>query len=385
MKQSEMLLLKLIRSTVLQSEEDFSEFHSFAEWGELFALCSKHSVVGIVFDKIIEAFGDSIPEIFASRFKQKALSEMSFQAVRSQSFKRIYGEIKKENITAVVLKGEILRQLYPQPESRTSLDEDLLIDEKDYEMLKKVMTSLGLEEVNEGENDKHWMSRKNGTYLEIHFTPFENEKTYESWNKIFDDWKDKSIENENGIVALSREDNLIFLILHAAKHFIYSGVGIKQILDIALFMKSFQKNLDFSYIERALKKSNTLYFAEALTAFIKNYLYEDVYCFGKTEADCEFFQDVFGGGSLGKGDESRVHSANVTSSAFKGKSKIKKILFPPKERLFVKYPFCRKYKILLPLAWIMRLFSYLLKGKKTSALKTGNARLQMLKKYGLIK
>lgn len=386
MKSYEELLLKLIRCAVLRNDEDFSEFSDFTEWGELFALCSKHSVVGMIYDKLTEVFGSQIPEKYSFWFKQNAFKEMSFQAVRSLSFVSIYRELLKENIAPVVLKGEVLRQLYPQPESRTSLDEDLLIKAKEYPKLKKELSLLGFEEINEGGDDKHWVNKKYSLYFEIHFTPFTKDESYQKWNEILRGYSERTVENKNGIVSLSREDNLIFLILHAAKHFIYSGVGIKQILDIALFMRKYQNDMDFSYIRSALRKTKTLAFAEAVTAFIKKYLYSDVYCFGRKAVEEDFVTDVFGGGSLGKGDEDRVHSANVTASAFKGQSSVKKILFPPAERLKRNYPFCRKNPLLLPLAWLLRLISYLFgKGKKKSALKTGGRRLKLLKKYGLIK
>lgn len=384
MKSEEKLLLKLIRSAVFESNEDFSEFSEFENWNGLFSLCSKHSVVGVVYDCFTRAFGERVPAKYALAFKQIAFQEMSFQTVRSMSFETVYKKLRQRGFAPVILKGEVLRRLYPQPESRTSLDEDFLINEKDYPALKNELTLSGFEEVNEGEDDKHWVNKKYSLYFEIHFSPFSKEKSYEKWNSVFENYDKRIIENENGVVSLSREDNLIFLILHAAKHFIYSGVGIKQILDIALFMKEYQNDMDFSYIKNALKKTKMLTFAEELTAFIEQYLYGGVHLFGKRQADADFVSDVMSGGSLGKGDEERVHSANVTASAFKGKSSLKKILFPPKERLYRKYPFCKKFKILIPVAWVMRILSYIFKNRKKSALKTGNTRLKMLKKYGLI-
>lgn len=383
MNLSEQLLLKLIRSAVLQKNEDFSDFSDFEDWNGLLLLCSKHNVVGMVYDKIIEVFKDKIPEPLALRLKHITFNEMSFQMARTQSFKTMYKELLKDNFNPIVLKGEVLRNLYPQPESRTSLDEDLLVAKSDYDRLTKKLLSLGFEEANESEDDKHWVNKKLSVYFEIHFTPFSDTKSYKKWNAVFDNWEQRIIKS-NDIISLSREDNLIFLLLHSAKHFIYSGVGLKQILDIALFMKKYQNDMDFSYITAALKSTNTLKFVNAVTAFIKEYIFEEVYCFSKGKPDEGFIKDVMNGGSLGQGDEERRHSANVTASAFKGNSRFKEIIFPPRERIYLKYPFSRKYPILIPLAWLMRLASFLVSGKKMSSLKTGNERLRMLKKYGLI-
>lgn len=382
MKPYEELLLKLIRSAVLQKQEDFSEFSDFADWGNLFALSSSHSVVGMIYDKMIEVFDGKIPEKYAIWFKHSAFKEMSFQAVRSLTFASIYEELKKKNIAPVVLKGEVLRRLYPKPESRTSLDEDLLIEPEDYEPLKNELVSMGFEEAGEGRDEKHWVNKKYSVYFEIHFSPFPTEKSYESWNRIFDNYKDRSMVNENGVVSLSRTDNFIYLFLHAAIHFIYSGVGIKQLLDIALFIKKYKDEIDFKYAETMLKKAKAFNFAAEITAFIKKYFCEDVFTFTKKEVDESFAQDVFSSGSLGKSDKDRIHSANVTSTKFTGKSSLKKILFPPKKRLQIQYPFAKKYPFLLPVAWLLRLLSNLTHGKRS--LQTGNERLKLIKKYGLI-
>ena len=219
-------------------------------------------------------------------------------------------------------------------------------------------------------------------YFEIHTTPFPIKKSFEKWNRAFDGYQTRTIVNNNGVISFSREDNLIFLILHAVKHFVYSGVGIKQILDIALFMREYGDEINLERVKETLKKIKTLTFAAELTAFIKEYIYPDTYTFDDVELGDDFVQDVFSSGSLGKADEERIHSANVTSSAFIGRSSLKKILFAPRERLQLQYPFAKKHPILLPVAWFLRLITHLPRGKKT--LQTGGERLRMIKKYGLI-
>lgn len=384
MKPYEELMIKLIRSSVMKTEEDFSEFSDFTQWGELFALCEAQSVTGMVYDKLAADFVRYMPEKYASWFKQSAFKAMSFQTVRSLAFDGIYQTLARSGVPHIVLKGEALRQLYPQPESRTSLDEDLLVNERDYGKLKNELELMGFEEINEGDEDRHWVNKKYSVYFEIHFTPFPGEKAYEKWNAALKDCHSRTVKNKKGLVTLSHEDSLIFLILHAAKHFVYSGVGIKQILDIALFMKEYQDETDMRYVRAALKKTKTLQFAAALTGFISEYLCSGIYCFGDDTADTDFTADVMSGGSLGKADSGRVHSANVTSSAFRGQSSIKKILFPPKKRLQTNYPFCKKIPLLLPVAWMMRIVSYIFRGKKTAALKTGGERLRLIKRFGLI-
>lgn len=43
-------------------------------------------------------------------------------------------------------------------------------------------------------------------------------------------------------------DHLIFLLLHAFKHFISSGVGVRQLCDIALWMRRFGAQIDWQRV-----------------------------------------------------------------------------------------------------------------------------------------
>ena len=50
------------------------------------------------------------------------------QTIRSDAFLRLYREFLHEGLIIVVLKGIIVRSLYPQPDNRPSNDEDLYVE-----------------------------------------------------------------------------------------------------------------------------------------------------------------------------------------------------------------------------------------------------------------
>ena len=66
-------------------------------------------------------------------------------------------------------------------------------------------------------------------------------------------------------------------------------------------------------------------------------------------------------------------------------------MFPSAKKLEGRYPYLKKYPILLPVAWIDRILKY---RKETAvdggndaaeSVKIGNQRIELLKKYGIIK
>ena len=53
-------------------------------------------------------------------------------------------------------------------------------------------------------------------------------------------------------------DHLLYLILHALKHFLYSGFGIRQVCDIALFSERYRDEIDWSRVKTELQSVSAL-------------------------------------------------------------------------------------------------------------------------------
>ena len=78
-------------------------------------------------------------------------------------------------------------------------------------------------------------------------------------------------------------------------------------------------------------------------------------------------------------------------SGKKAGNTVLKSLFPSAKKMESRYPYLRKYPVLLPIAWADRILKY---RKETAAgggnaaadsVKIGNQRIELMKKYGIIK
>ena len=67
-------------------------------------------------------------------------------------------------------------------------------------------------------------------------------------------------------------DHLLFLILHALKHLMSSGFGIRQALDIYLFIQKYSADIDWDYISTSLKENQGESFFADLICIGNRYL-----------------------------------------------------------------------------------------------------------------
>ena len=60
--------------------------------------------------------------------------------------------------------------------------------------------------------------------------------------------------NTSNQFYFSDNDFYVYFIVHTYKHFLNSGMGLRTVLDVYLYVSNLQEKLDFDYIEEQLKK-----------------------------------------------------------------------------------------------------------------------------------
>ncbi len=198
------------------------------------------------------------------------------------------------------------------------------------------------------------------------------------------------------IMTLSPTDHALYLICHALKHFLHSGVGLRQAADLAVFAQAYEGSIRWDQVLNACRSKQIETFAAAMLQLGKRYFaLEKTPCgFDEIETDCEgLLKDSLAGGIYGNTDLDRMHSSKLTLEAAaapkQGRTQrgIWKSLFPGKAYLQSHYPYARKHPILLPVAWGERLAHYAMRGNKESAVKSlqiGRERVELLKQYKII-
>ena len=235
---------------------------------ELFRLAMEHHVLPLVVDALYD--GEEADPTMRGLADQ-ARSLVIEQVQRTADFLLLMQSFEKKGLRPVVVKGLVCRSLYPEPELRPSVDEDLLIRPEDFAACDAAMRAAGFR-VEKGSEDEDYeivyLHPESGFCIELHTGLFPAESpAYGDCASYFDGAIDRAVELEiDGVrvKTLSPTDHLLFLICHAYKHLLHAGVGIRQICDMELMAERFEKDLDWGYIRRSCDELKLSVFTAAL-------------------------------------------------------------------------------------------------------------------------
>lgn len=414
--QIQQMLLDVLKAAVRGarfqvSQEDLDHI----DWTELHKLVVTHHISALIYDAVGQEVRQS--EKYAREaaiWKQEAMREIFLQMQTTANFLSTYQKLNDAGVQALVVKGLICRQTYPKPDYRVSSDEDMLIKKEDFEKCDRVLQECGYqrEPLKEGTlpYEVTYHNFQMGVSLEVHMSFFpEDSDAYGYLNREFDQVFRHAVSQniENTVVStLDPTEHYFYLICHSFKHFLHSGFGIRQVCDLMMFQEAYGETIRWNEILEKLERLHMKTFWANLAAIMKEDLGADLekaqipYCPEIEKADRQdLLLDLLQGGIYGDSSMERKHSSNITLQAAAAGKKdtigsFRASLFPNRNYMEGKYPWLGGKPWLLPAAWILRILEYLKNRKNrisTTGQETGNSvevgfeRVQLLKKYGIIK
>ncbi len=405
---------------MMQTQEDFLKIMSKALHGEqiaseppgdelqeILAIAVKQHLLPV----ILEAFpGACVPDSERSVlaiYKQLAIGQVTQQAGHTLDFLALYRYLRKEGLHPVVVKGEICSRLYPQQYHRISVDNDLYLEKTELRACHRALVAYGLQTDTPEEQlhlkdeityqDKN-QDGNNRFYIEVHNALFDTDPDAPgNLNACFTDILQNAVEID-GMLAMSPQDHLLYLILHAFKHFIYSGVGIRQTCDITLWAHAYSEQIDWQRLFESCKCVHAEIFAAAQWRIAEclGFPMPPDECWQNITIDIDpMLEDMFAGGVFGADSLTRLHTSTVTLNAIQKsrrgkKTGIMRSIFPARTYMAGRYPYVQKCSFLLPVAWISRMIGYIgeVKHNESSrvsdSLRLAKERIRLLKYYGVI-
>ena len=375
------------------------------QWEQILLLAQAHQVLPMVVNACYQTPGLVGTPLLASA-RVSVRQQVFVQARKTAEFLVLYRKLRQAGAAPLVVKGIICRNLYPQPDYRTSSDEDVLIQPEQFDLCHEVMTAFGMETAEdlarfEKMYEIPYGKKGSPLYIELHKSLFSEEsEAYGELNSYFEHAHEAAVEETvegETILTMAPTDHLFYLICHSFKHFLHGGFGIRQVCDIALFARHYGEQICWERVLENCRKIRAEKFAEALFAIGKQHLglEPELPEFWAMDVDERpMLDDLLSSGIYGKTSPERQHSANMTLNAVarrkQGKdegSGVLKSLFPGAVALESRYPYLKKYPALLPVAWVSRIFRFAAKGGSDGAKKTiqlGNERVELLRQYGIL-
>ncbi len=187
-----------------------------------------------------EALGDRerrterLAKIRAAYDKQLLIAVTRYHRITTE-LKTISAALEAAKIDFIPLKGSVIREYYPDPKVRTSCDIDILVKREDLERADEALrNTLGLTRHGRNAHDVSYYT-KSGIHLELHFELIESFNNKFVAKTLEDVWSYASPKaGYTHQCELTGGMYYFYHIAHMAKHFINGGLGIRQIMDIAV-------------------------------------------------------------------------------------------------------------------------------------------------------
>lgn len=412
MTRAEEAFLALVRAGI-QGEKPADAALDGSEWEAVLELAERHKLLPLVLDaafglRSLMAQGTGKQPVDVLEQRKTVLDQVGRQAIQENEFLNLILALRARGLEPLVVKGAICRKLYPKPMLRPSVDDDLLIPPEQAAAFHAALQELDLKPDNpryDPETDWELSYHRPGSplYVELHKALFDPASpVFASFNSYFADTAAHPARvriQDVELLTAAPTDHLLFLLLHAYKHFLFSGFGLRIVSDICLFSRGHAAEIDFPAVLAACTDLRCERFAAAVFRIGEKYL--DIAApeaFGLPVDEAPLLADVLSSGNLGEAID-RLHSAHITLQTVaadrlgaRAGGTIRNTVFLPASALSGRYPYLKKCPWLLPVAWVSRTATYAMgrlrrksgAERPAASLRIGKNRVDLLRAYHII-
>ena len=234
------------------------------DWEAVVRFAQEQYVLPLVGIALLKNSDLVCPEEIRNQVIAIARSLSSTNLIRQQRIMKLLQELEAIGVCAKLIKGYSVGECYAYPETRESNDTDILISPEQEKAVCGFLRDRGFRVDKRGVTSHHTVGQhpKLGM-VEVHIQLYA-ELMQDVWFQRCK--KEVQIQEEfvrvgdaSGYLSLGYTDHLIFLTLHTIKHFIISGMGVRMMLDMAVYFSRHKDEID---VARYWRVMNELRYAE---------------------------------------------------------------------------------------------------------------------------
>lgn len=365
--------------------------HGRLDWERMYRTADYHRIANIIYLGIL-GNGEHVPDRWQERFFERYQEALRFGDVCENAESEILTLLDMGEVPCILLASCGIRSLYQIPEAAADSPLKLYFDTESYTLAKGFLVDLGYEtdRIYPGSGER--MRRVSGFSVEIyHKFPFIT-RLYgmQALNLL----GHASVRDAYQYVrALSLEDRFILRLAAAAYHYATDGLIIRELLDIYLYYRTWQEQMNVEYIMNRLSAFNVDRLAQKLVQI--SYMWfgsKEEGTFGELPEEMGVF-DVIENRILSRGaieketDTQAICLARLVRQAedrdrrrrklaklrkriaeYRGRFRKKvRWIFPEHQYMCALYPVLEKLPLLLPFCWLrrsMRLLVGIFTGRK---------------------
>lgn len=269
----------------------------------------------------------------------------------------------RAGINVILLKGDIIRELYPQKDFRQMADLDILVRDRDRAEAGKILRQLGYQYLPDPYDHQDDYQKPPYMCVELHRSLVQGDCAYKEYGR--DIWERViPVEGRQGCFRMDINDYYVFHLIHFAKHYFAKGSGIRSVLDIYIFLQKYGKELDREYLEEWMKRLGLQEFQRTAEMLAEYWFGRTKVKLGKAAPDME--RKVFFSGTYGsKLSEVLWQAEEYRTKKYGAAHYIFSRVFMNRKAMAADYPCLKRRPFLLPLCWIHRLVKTVLTNYRT--------------------
>lgn len=314
----------------------------------LFDFSKSHSVeniVGIALRKL-----NMMPQQYENAYAKAYKISLAREATQEFETQDIMQELESRGIKHMLLKGSVMKHLYPSPDLRSMCDVDILYDTAYKDDLEEIMTERGYTLSETSGTGKVNVSFVRPPFMNIEFHGVLIDKDIPLYNSYFGTDFEHTVSDEGCRVKYPDEDFFVFMAAHLAKHYFNGGTGLRSLADIWLYLRK-KPGLDMDKVRAKLKEIELDEFTNIIIG-VNGVLFDGN---EPTAEQSEIIDYIFHSGTYG----TQAHKATDNMEDSGKTAFLFRRIFPGRAFMAINYPAVGKCVLLLPIFWVVRLLRVL--------------------------
>lgn len=237
------------------------------DWGKLYSIAKKQSLVGVCFDGIqrLQKQMQTPPEMVYLKWMGMAAKIQQRNEMLNRQCIDLQKMLSADGLRSCILKGQGVALLYGEKLCglRQPGDIDIWVDAPKEKVIEYVMKSAPTKDFDQKHIHYHCFDN---TDVEAHWVPVKH------YNPIWDRILEEYFENErgrqfsnihDGLCVPTADFQLVHQLLHVYGHYVYEGVGMRQMMDLYFAQVAVRNNDDYLRVLTLFEKLGLMRFVAA--------------------------------------------------------------------------------------------------------------------------
>ena len=268
----------LIRAGLWEKDVKLLPFGKI-DYSAIYKLAEEQSVVGLVAGGLEHVTDAKVSKETILQFVGSTLQIEQQNKAMNTYVARLIELLRKNDIYALLVKGQGIAQCYEKPLWRATGDIDLFLSNDNYKKAKDLLIPNVYKIDEEDVKRQHLSMTIESWVVELHGTLRSGlwktvDKGLDDIQRaVFYDGKVRSWLNGKTQIFLPKPDeDIIFVFSHILQHFYKEGIGLRQICDWCRLIWTYKGKVDRKLLEQRLKSMGVMTEWKAFSSLAVNYL-----------------------------------------------------------------------------------------------------------------